>query len=136
MKIIVTEDQYKKVVFKLLDNFYGPNISYKKDDSMIHIISNDGEDIFEVYTKKGRAPGCKKDMYVSTNILEEIESFISKAITRKKMFSRTILSYVNEKTKLNIDCVEFFYVKKFDVIGIPVLVKYNFNVKKNKKIKW
>jgi len=136
MKIIVTEDQYKKVVFKLLDNFYGPNISYKKDDSVFHIISNDGEDIFEVYTKKGRAPGCKKDMYVSIDILEEIESFISKAITRKKMFSRTILSYVNEKTKLNIDCVEFFYVKKFDLIGDPVLVKYNFNVKKNKKIKW
>ena len=136
MKIIVTEDQYKKVVFKLLDNFYGPNISYKKKDSIIHITSNDGEDIFIVYTKAGRMPGCKKDMYVSTDILDEIESFISKAITRKKMFSRTILSYANEKTKLDIDCVEFFYEKKSDLIGNPVLVKYNFNVKKNKRIKW
>ena len=30
MKIILTESQYQKVVFNLLDTLYGPNISFKK----------------------------------------------------------------------------------------------------------
>ena len=137
MKIIVTEEQYKKVVYKLLDVLYGPNFSIKRDDDVIEIIpNNDDEIIFRVFTKRGRAPGCKKDLLIPTNVIQEIDSFISKSITRKKMFSRTVLSYFNEKTKLNIDCIEFHYQVGTQLDGEPILQKYNFSVKKNKKIKW
>ena len=53
---------------------------------------------------------------------------------RKKLFSRTILSYVNEKTNLDIDCIEFWY-NITNKHGIDYDERYNFNAKKNKRIK-
>jgi hypothetical protein len=55
------------------------------------------------------------------------------AATRKKLFSKTLVSYVNERTNLDIDCIEFYYPKT--IKGDEYDVKYNFNVKKNKKNK-
>ena len=72
-------------------------------------------------------------MYVLTDTEEDINDFIPKAATRKKLFSKTLLSYVNEKTGLDIDCIEFFYPSTTK--GIEHNKKYNFNVKKNKRIK-
>jgi hypothetical protein len=63
------------------------------------------------------------------------------AIIKKKLFSKTILLYVNEKTGLNIDCIEFWYDTELydteldDEDYVPYTKKYNFNLKKNKKIK-
>jgi hypothetical protein len=116
-----------------LDTLYGPKISYRWSNDLIEIISNEGQEIFYVYTKFGRARGCKKDMYVIGSTDEEINDFIPKAATRKKLFSKTLLSYVNEKTGLDIDCIEFFYPKTTK--GVEHDKKYNFNVKKNKKNK-
>ncbi len=66
--------------------------------------------------------------------IEEIEDFIPRAATRKKLFAKTVISYVNEKTGLDIDCIEFWHYSgsKNDVDQED---KYNFNVKKNKKIR-
>ena len=50
MNVVITKLQYQKIVFNLLDVLYGPNISYKKDDDLFEILSNDGEEIFRVYT--------------------------------------------------------------------------------------
>jgi hypothetical protein len=72
-------------------------------------------------------------MYVIGSTDEEINDFIPKAATRKKLFSKTVLSYVNEKTGLDIDCIEFFYPETTK--GVDGSKKYNFNVKKNKKNK-
>jgi hypothetical protein len=72
-------------------------------------------------------------LYVISETGEEIEDFIPKAATRKKLFSKTLLSYVNERTNLDIDCIEFWYSSTTK--GGEYDVKYNFNVKKNKKIK-
>jgi hypothetical protein len=116
-----------------LDTLYGPKISYRWSNDLIEIISNEGDEIFYVYTKNGRARGCKKDMYVLSHTEEEIDDFIPKAATRKKLFSKTVLSYVNEKTGLDIDCIEFWYPKTTK--GVDGIKKYNFNVKKNKKSK-
>ena len=133
MKIIITKSQYQKVVFNLLDVLYGPKISFKQDDDstyVIEILSNDGELIFRVYTKDGRSKGCKKDLLVLSKAMEEFESYIPPTVLRKKLFSKTLLSYVNEKTGLNIDCIDFTANVNSDN-----WVRYTINVKKNKEIK-
>lgn len=133
MKIKINKEQYQRVIYKLLDTLYGPKISYRWNNELIEILSNEGDEIFYVYTKNGRARGCKKDMYVLSHTEEEIDDFIPKAATRKKLFSKTLLSYVNERTNLDIDCIEFWYPSTNK--GIEHNKKYNFNVKKNKKSK-
>jgi hypothetical protein len=133
MIVEITKSQYKRLIYKLLDTLYGPKISYKWNNDLIEILSNEGDEIFYVYTKLGRGRGCKKDMYVITQTEEEIHDFIPKATTRKKLFSKTVLSYVNEKTGLDIDCIEFW--SPAITRGIEHNKKYNFNVKKNKKTK-
>ena len=141
MKIEITKLQYQKIIYKLLDTLYGPKLSYERKKDMIYIYPNDsnpfenesigeGDAVFRVYTGSGKGKGCKKDMYVNSETGEEIDNFIPKVATRKKLFSKTVLSYVNEKTNLNIDCIEFWYEK-----GPSHDKRYNFNVKKNKKIK-
>jgi hypothetical protein len=141
MKVIITESQYQKIVFQLLDSLFGPNISYEKEKDSIGINDNDGEEIFRVYLKYGRMKGCKKDMYVLSDTIDTIVKYMPLAIIKKKLFSKTILLYVNEKTGLNIDCIEFWYVTELydteldDEDYVPYTKKYNFNLKKNKKIK-
>jgi hypothetical protein len=133
MVVEITKSQYKRLIYKLLDTLYGPKISYRWNNDLIEILSNEGDEIFYVYTKNGRARGCKKDLYVITQTEEEIHDFIPKAAIRKKLFSKTVLSYVNERTNLDIDCIEFYYPSTTK--GIEHNKKYNFNVKKNKKTK-
>ena len=130
MDVIISESQYRKVVFNLLDVLYGPKLAYEKEDDRIKIFSNEGESIFTVYTVGGKGDGCKQDMFVNFDTGNEIDKFIPKVATRKKLFSKTVLSYVNEKTNLDIDCIEFWYE-----MGPAHDKRYNFSVKKNKKIK-
>jgi hypothetical protein len=132
MKVIMTKSQYQKIVFNLLDVLYGPNISFKKDDDLFEILSDDGEEIFRVYTNEGRSKGCKRDMLVLTKTIEEIKMYFPPAVLRKKLFSKTIISYVNEKTNLDIDCIDFAY-EIYDNDETYFETKYRFNVKKNKK---
>ena len=132
MKLVITKLQYQKIVFNLLDVLYGPNISFKKDEDMFEILSDDGEEIFRLYTKDGRSKGCKRDMLVLTKTIEEIKMYFPPAVLRKKLFSKTIISYVNEKTNLDIDCIDFAY-EIYDNDDTYFETKYRFNVKKNKK---
>ena len=134
MNVIITKSQYQKIVFNLLDVLYGPNISFTQDDDsdVIEILSDDGQEIFRLYTNEGRSKGCKRDMLVLSNIIEEIKSYVPPAVSRKKLFSKTIISYVNEKTDLNIDCIDFAY-EIYDNDETYFEKKYRFNVKKNKK---
>ena len=132
MKIVLTESQYQKVVFSLLDTLYGPNISFKKDEDIFEILSNDGQEIFRLYTNEGRSKGCIRDMLVLSQTIEEIEGYLPPAVLRKKLFSRTILSYVNEKTNLDIDCIDFPY-GTYEDDERYYENRYRFNVKKNKK---
>jgi hypothetical protein len=132
MKIVITVSQYQKIVFNLLDTLYGPNISVKKDEEIFEILSDHGEEIFRVYTKQGKSKGCKRDMLVLSQTIEEIERYLPPAVLRKKLFSRTILSYVNEKTNLDIDCIDFPY-EIYNNDETYFENRYRFNVKKNKK---
>ena len=129
MKIVITKSQYQKIVFNLLDVLYGPKLTHEKVGERINILSNEGDHIFTVYTVGGRGEGCKQDLFVNIYTGEEIDKFIPEVATRKKLFSRTVLSYVNEKTNLNIDCIEFWYEK-----GPSHDKRYNFSVKKNKRV--
>jgi hypothetical protein len=132
MKIEISKLQYQRVVYKLLDALYGPNISFIQDDDIFEILSDNGIEIFRVYTNEGRSKGCKRDMLVLSQTIEEIERYLPPAVLRKKLFSRTILSYVNEKTNLDIDCIDFAYEIHND--GDTYFeTRYRFNVKKNKK---
>jgi hypothetical protein len=80
--------------------------------------------------------GCKKDMYVISETIDTIVKYMPLAVIKKKLFSKTILLYVNEKTGLNIDCIEFWYdVESEDEDDVSYTNRYNFNLKKNKKIK-
>ena len=139
MKIEISNAQY------LLDTLYGPKLSYDILKDMIYIYSNNsesiegegwiqGDAIFRVYTGSGKGKGCKKDLYVTSETGEEIEDFIPKAATRKKLFSKTVISYVNEKTGLDIDCIDFWYHTGLGD-NPDQEDRYNFNVKKNKKIR-
>ena len=129
MDVIITKSQYQKIVFNLLDVLYGPKLTHEKVGERINILSNEGDHIFTVYTVGGRGEGCKQDLFVNVDTGEEIDKFIPEVATRKKLFSRTVLSYVNEKTNLNIDCIEFWYEK-----GPSHDKRYNFSVKKNKRV--
>ena len=143
MKVEISKKQYQRVIYNLLDTLYGPKLSYERKKDMIYIYSNDndpfenesigeGDAIFRVYMGSGKGKGCKKDLYVTSETGEEIEDFIPRAATRKKLFAKTVISYVNEKTSLDIDCIEFWY-ETFTYDGVKHEDKYNFNVKKNKK---
>ena len=144
MKVEISKSQYQRVIHNLLDTLYGPKLSYKRNKDMIYIYPYnnesiegelfEGDAIFRVYTGSGKAKGCKKDMYVPSETGEEIEDFIPNAATRKKLFSKTVLSYVNEKTGLDIDCIEFWYHTGLGD-NPDQEDRYNFNVKKNKKIR-
>ena len=132
MKVVITKLQYQKIVFNLLDVLYGPNISFKKDEDLFEILSNDGEEIFRVYTTQGRSKGCKKDLLVLSRAMQEIESYVPPTVLRKKLFAKTVLSYVNKKTGLDIDCIDFsFNANEYDNVNSED--RYRFNVKKNKK---
>ena len=144
MKIEISKEQYQRVIYNLLDTLYGPKLSYERKKDMIYIYSNDndpfeneligeGDAIFRVYTGSGKGKGCKKDLYVTSETGEEIEDFIPRAATRKKLFAKTVLSYVNEKTGLDIDCIEFWYYAG-STNDVDKEARYNFNAKKNKKI--
>jgi hypothetical protein len=143
MKVEISKKQYQRVIYNLLDTLYGPKLSYERKKDMIYIYSNDndpfeneligeGDAIFRVYTGSGKGKGCKKDLYVTSETGEEIEDFIPKAATRKKLFSKTVISYVNEKTDLDVDCIDFAY-EIYDNDETYFEKKYRFNVKKNKK---
>ena len=133
MKVVITKLQYQKIVFNLLDVLYGPKLSFKKDEDIFEILSDDdGEEIFRVYTKLGRSKGCKKDMLVLSMAMQEIESYVPPTVLRKKLFAKTVLSYVNKKTGLDIDCIDFsFNANEYDNVNSED--RYRFNVKKNKK---
>lgn len=137
MNVVITKSQYQKIVFNLLDVLYGPNFTFKKNDvGNIEIYSNYGEEIFRVYTKDGRSEGCKRDMLVLPSTIEDIKDFVPIAVLRKKLFSKTIVSYINKKTKLNIDCIDFAYNLEYDYNEDENSYSqsdYQFNVKKNKK---
>ena len=139
MKVIITETQYKNIVYNFLDSIFGLNYSYKKqndDKSVILIFGKDtSDDIFRVYTKYGRGKGCKKDLYINDDTMDTIQNYIPISVIRKKLFSKTILSYINEKTNLNIDCIDFYYNIDSDNDDVLQISRYNFNAKKNKKTK-
>ena len=134
MKLVITKLQYQKIVFNLLDVLYGPNISFKKDEDIFEILSDDDVEIFRLYTNEGRSKGCKRDLLVLSNTMEDIQSYVPPAVSRKKLFSKTVISYVNEKTGLDIDCIDFWYHTGLED-NSSSYDKYNFNVKKNKKIR-
>ena len=132
MNVVITKSQYQKIVFNLLDVLYGPNISFKKDEDIFEILSDDDVEIFRLYTNEGRSKGCKRDLLVLSNTMEDIQSYVPPAASRKKLFSKTVISYVNEKTGLDIDCIDFPY-EEYETDNTYYGKKYRFNVKKNKK---
>ena len=75
MNIEISKGQYQRVLYKLLDMLYGPNLLIRTsvDGDTIDILSNDGELTFRVYLESGRAQGCEKDLLVIGETSDEIK---------------------------------------------------------------
>ena len=123
MKLIITEEQYITVTTKLLEALY-TDIQYKKvklvDITTIDFfdeyeeiedengrISLEKNDIFWIYLKGGDIKKCKRPLYVPADTIEHIENYIPKAITRKKLFSKTMINFAYKISKIKADCVQF-----------------------------
>ena len=111
MKVIITKKQYKNLAFSLLDNIVGDlklDSEYEQGEAYIKVLDSYGENIMDVWLKKGTIPqGCKKELNVSIEISQLIFSYLP--LVRKKIFSEVFLEYFYMKTKYKCDCVDFYY---------------------------
>jgi hypothetical protein len=104
MNIEITESQFKKVFFGLINTLF-PNIEYseKKDGNKGYDITSDGEVICRIYKKGG-----VNELFIPENTLETIIDFIPQISKKPRLLSKLISSFITEKTGLEIFSVEFW----------------------------
>ena len=69
--------------------------------------TSDGEDFGAVWYKGPATKGCKKELSIGWEYMDDLESIIP--VKRKKVFSEVVLEYFYLKTGIKCDCVEFDY---------------------------
>jgi hypothetical protein len=111
MNIEITESQFKKVFFSLMNTIF-PDITYseKRDGRKGYDITSDDEMICRVYTKESvlKFIDSVNELYIPENTIETIINFIPQVSTKPKLLSNLISSFIIEKTGLKIDSVEFW----------------------------
>ena len=110
MKIIISKDQYRRVLLKFLNSFVkGLDVEpYYKGVNYRNVKTSDGEDFATLWHDPQQVnKGCKRELSLDNEFTGEIENFIP--INRKKVFSEVILEYFTSKTGVKCDCVEFGY---------------------------
>lgn len=108
MKIIISKDQYRRVLLKFLDSFIKGFIVETLDKSYYrNVRTSDGEDFASFWHGGPISKGCKRELSLSTDFTNDFENFIP--INRKKVFSEVVLEYFTLKTGIKCDCVEFRY---------------------------
>lgn len=137
MKVIITKQQYKNLLFSVLENIVGDlklDSEYIPGDAYIKVLDSYGDNIMDVWIRKSAIPkGCKKELNVSIEISELIFSYLP--LVRKKIFSEVFLEYFYMKTKYKCDCVDFYYpIDKKDEDDDYVYRKFQYK-KKKKKLK-
>lgn len=109
MKIIISKDQYRRVLLKFLDSFIkGFDVDpYEEESSYRNVRTSDGDEFATIWHAGPINKGCKRELSLDNQFTNDFESFIP--INRKKVFSEVILEYFTLKTGIKCDCVEFNY---------------------------
>lgn len=124
MKIIISKDQYRRVLLKYLNSFIGDFIvdPYEEEVNYRHVKTSNGDDFATLWHGGPIRKGCKMELSLDNEFLDDFESLIP--INRKKVFSEVILEYFTSKTGIKCDCVEFNYftgkyqdIERFDNDG-------------------
>ena len=120
MKYIISKEQYRRVLLKYLNSFVGGFIVDPHDGSAFrNVVTSNGDDFATLWHGGQITKGCKRELTLDNQFLNEFESFIP--IKRKKVFSQVILEYFALKTGIKCNCVEFNYYtgkyKEYEVFG-------------------
>ena len=109
MKIIISKDQYRRVLLKFLNSFIkGFDVEPWDDQSYYRNVKTyDGEDFATLWHGGPINKGCKRELSLDGQFTKDFENFIP--INRKKVFSEVILEYFTLKTGIKCNCVEFGY---------------------------
>jgi len=145
MKILISKEQYRILVLKLLEGLFG-KLSIKtveeKQKSGFYsnvdyhdIFDENGAEIANIWIKgRSKNKGCKQDLTFISEATEQMENFIP--YYKHKMFSNVLIEYVYKYTGIKCDCTQYEYnfnYKNTDDDNYSKTKKYN--VKKKKKIK-
>jgi hypothetical protein len=109
MKIIISKDQYRRVLLKFLTSFIkGFDVEpYDEASWYRNVRTSDGDDFATLWHGGPINKGCKRELSLNGQFTDDFENFIP--INRKKVFSEVILEYFRSKTGIKCDCVEFGY---------------------------
>ena len=109
MKIIISKDQYRRVLLKFLDSFIKGFVvdPYDEESNYRNVKTSGGEDFATLWHAGPITKGCKRELSLSTDFTNDFENFIP--INRKKVFSEVVLEYFTLKTGIKCDCFEFSY---------------------------
>ena len=147
MKILISKEQYRILVIKLLEGLFGElsiTTAEEKErlgqggDDYHDIFDEDGEEIANIWIKGDcKNKGCKRDLTFNNEMTERMENFIP--YYKHKMFSKVLIEYVYKYTGVKCDCIQYEYgfsnthYNDDDDYTFSKTKKYN--VKKKKKIK-
>ena len=109
MKIIISKDQYRRVLLKFLNSFIKGFVvdPYDKESHYRTVRTSDGDEFATFWHGGPINKGCKRELSLNREFTNDFENFIP--INRKKVFSEVILEYFTSKTGIKCDCVEFGY---------------------------
>ena len=109
MKIIISKDQYRRVLLKFLNSFIKGFVvdPYHKGSHYRNVKTSDGDEFATFWHGGPINKGCKRELSLDGQFTNDFENFIP--INRKKVFSEVILEYFTLKTGIKCDCVEFAY---------------------------
>ena len=114
MKIVITKQQYKELVFKLLDTLVGElRIVTSKEkkklglDTDFHdIYDKHGDEVMSIWIKGiPKNKGCKNDLTILNDLTEKMEGFIP--YYKHKIFAKVLSDYVYKYTDIKCDCVQY-----------------------------
>ena len=132
MKYIISKSQYRRVLLKYLNSFIGDFDveEFVKGQKRRDVRTSDGEDFGAVWYKGPATKGCKKELSIGWEYMDDLESIIP--IKRKKVFSEVVLEYFYLKTGIKCDCIEFDYHKHlgYDHEGYKKTSRYQYKTPK------
>jgi hypothetical protein len=123
MNIEITESQFKKVFFSIMNTLF-PNIEYskKQDGNKGYDITSDGELMCRIYKK-----GNVNELFIPEDTLETIIDFIPQVSKKPRLISKLISSFITEKTGLEIFSVEFWMLDNDgNLIDGNLIKRYNY----------
>jgi hypothetical protein len=131
MNFKISKLQYDSIVKKLFASFIG-NITFDKQDDYIELFDNGGDNFADIW--KNESKRCKKRIHLHIHKSELMEKFYP--VFRKKMFAKSLVNYVYEKTNIKCDCVTFEYDTKYvynDDGEVIDMTYKNYKYKRKKK---